>query len=198
MDTDGIKNWAIDYIGRGLDSDRFCYHGLGHTRNVACDVACFGAESGCGEPEKQLLAAAAWLHDAGFVTSGQVAHEVESARIAAEVLPGFGATAAEIDQVTKLILATDLASRPAGRLEEIMRDADIGHTGTDRFGQEAALLRREIAVGGKSFTDLEWYRFELAFLEAHPFFTEAARRLRGEKRLANAEKLKSLIALGLK
>ena len=64
-------------------------------------------------------------------------------------------------------------------LEELMRDADLGRLGTEDFPERALLFRRELEQGGRSFTDLEFWRTEAAFLNGVNYFSEAARRLRG-------------------
>jgi hypothetical protein len=57
-------------------------------------------------------------------------------------------------------------------------------------------LRRELAFYEDEFTDREWYREQIKFLESHSYFTASARRLRDRGKLRNIEKLKKkLVAL---
>ena len=58
-------------------------------------------------------------------------------------------------------------------------DADLGGLGTDGFPEQSQRFRRELEQGGRSFTDLEFWRTEAAFLNGVNYFSEAARRLRG-------------------
>ena len=178
MDEKRVEEWAVKWIGENLDPRRWCYHHLGHVRDVVADAAEFGRLSGLPEPELSLLRAAGWLHDTGYAID-PANHEEASARKAQEVLPQLGCTPEETLRVTGLIRATSLEREPAELAERIMRDADIGRLGTADFVGAALLLRRELAHCGRQFTDLECWQFESGFLGKTEFYTAAARRLRG-------------------
>jgi predicted metal-dependent HD superfamily phosphohydrolase len=178
MDDKRARDWALEWIGRNLDPQRWCYHHLWHIRHVAEDVAEFGCAAGVSAGELSCLVSAAWLHDTGYATDPR-RHEEASAKIAREVLPGLGATAAETELVASLILATWPVLTPHTPLEKLMRDADVGQLGTPNFLEAALLLRRELERGGKVFTEHEFWSFERNFLARIDFFTDIAKKLRG-------------------
>lgn len=192
MDEKRVKEWALEWIGRNLDPDRWCYHQLWHVRRVVEDVTEFGCAAGVSAEELSLLRSAAWLHDAGYATDPKH-HEEASARIALEILPGLGVSAGDADTIAALILATDPSRNLESPLEKLIRDADIGQVGSSRFFEAVELLRRELAQNGKHFTDLEFWRFERDFLCNINFRTEAARKLRGP----GLERNRSLVAARL-
>ena len=79
-------------------------------------------------------------------------------------------------------------------LEKIICDADLSYLGTDSFFEKADLFRKELAGEDIVYTDRDWLKFELDFMEKHAYFTEAARKLRGPGKSRNTEKLRSLAA----
>src|SRR6266536_2303068 len=87
-----------------------------------------------------LLLTAAWFHDLGFVEQPQY-HELISARIAVQVLPGFGYTDEQVEIVRWAILATALPQAPQNVLEQILTDADLDVLGRDAFMKRSDDLR---------------------------------------------------------
>ena len=135
-----------------------------------------------------LLLAAAWFHDLGFVEQPQY-HELISARIAVQVLPGFGYTSEHVEIVRWAILATILPQDPQNLLERILTDADLDILGRDDFMLRSGELRQLSSFGGE-YTDREWYSRQLKFLESHSYFTASARTLRNAGKLKNIRKLR--------
>jgi uncharacterized protein len=135
-----------------------------------------------------LLLTAAWFHDLGFVEQPRY-HELISARIAVQVLPGFGYTNKQVEIVRWAILATAIPQYPQSLLERILTDADLDVLGRDDFMLTNDNLRRELALFGQEFSDLDWYSRQLQFLEAHTYFTDSARALRDTGQLKNIRML---------
>src|SRR5882672_213018 len=83
------------------------YHNADHARDVYDAVKRIGEGEHISDHEMKLLLTAAWFHDAGFlkIVDG---HEIESCRIAQEILPGFGYTPEEINSICGMIMATRL------------------------------------------------------------------------------------------
>lgn len=197
MDERRAKEWALEWIGKHLDPQRWCYHHLWHVRHVVEDVTGFGREAGVSAHELSCLISAAWLHDTGYATDPH-RHEEASAKIAREVLPGLGASADETEQIASLIMATRPVRTPETLPEKLMRDADVGQLGTPNFLDAALLLRRELEQGGQIFSEREFWRFERNFLARTCFFSDVAQTLRGpgleRSRALVAEKLAALEA----
>ena len=55
-------------------------------------------------------------------------------------------------------------------------------------------LRTELKEHGKDFTDAEWLKFEIDFLEKHQYFTETSRKNREPKKQQYLKELKEALA----
>lgn len=169
------------------------YHGITHTRDDVVPAAelLAGMEGIQGE-SLSLLLTAAWFHDLGFVEQ-PLYHELISARIAGEVLPGFEYTNEQVEIVRWAILATALPQSPTSLLEEILTDADLDVLGRDDFMLRNGNLRRELSFFGKVYSDAEWYTGQLKFVESHTYFTISARTLRDAGKSRNVADLKRIL-----
>ncbi len=192
VDFEGAKNYALDRLTHELKPDRY-YHSLYHTRDdVVPAVKRLAELSGLGEEEQLLLITAAYFHDMGHIYSTN-GHEAISANIAREVLPRFGYSPGQIEQIAGIIMATRMPQSPQTPLEQIMADADLDSLGRDDFIATGNRLRQELAVDGRVFSDEDWYRYEIAMLQGHTYFTEAARSLRDPGKARNLAHLYTLL-----
>ena len=184
------KQYALHRLEREL-SPNLLYHGIKHTRdNVVPAVERLAGMEGIQGDLLSLLLTAAWFHDLGFVEQSQY-HELISARIAVQVLPGFNYNNEQVEIVRWAILATILPQDPQNLLEQILTDADLDSLGRDDFMLRNGELRRELAFFGREFTDREWYSRQLKFLESHTYFTISARTLRDAGKSKNIRKLRN-------
>lgn len=177
---------AIAQLRNRLDPN-LTYHDLWHTEHdLLPGVARLARISGVAEDDVQLLRVAAAFHDIGFIeiSNGQE-HEIVSARIAAQVLPEFGFSNRQIEQIMGMILATRLPQSPRNFLEEVLADADLDVLGREDFFQRNERLRQEMAYFGQKMTDVEWLFFQSSFLQQHAYFTAAAKSLRDEMKRAH-------------
>jgi uncharacterized protein len=188
------KEYAENRLAREL-SPKLVYHGLIHTRDeVVPAVERLAGMEGIRGKQLNLLRTAAWFHDLGYVESA-VYHELIGARIAVAVLPSFGYGPDDVELVRWAILATALPQSPGSLLEEILTDADLDVLGRDDFMKRNRDLRQELAFLGKQYTDEQWFRQQLRFLEGHQYFTAAARHFRNKQKLENLNELKKILAL---
>lgn len=186
------KQYVLDRLEREL-SPNLLYHGITHTRDdVVPAVEMLAREEGIRGESLNLLLTAAWFHDLGFVEQ-PLHHELISARIAVQVLPGFGYTDKQVEIVRWAILATALPQSPKTVLEKILTDADLDVLGRDDFMFRNDKLRREIAFFGKEFTDRDWYVGQLKFVQTHTYFTASARTLWNAGQLKNIADLKHIL-----
>lgn len=186
------RQYAEHRLERDL-SPNLLYHGIAHTRGEVVPAAEELARMEGVEGEAlYLLLTAAWFHDIGHVEQSRY-HELISARIAGEVLPGFGYTERQVETVRWAILATALPQSPRNLLEQILVDADLDVLGRESFMQRNHDLRRELASLGEEFTDEQWYTRQLNFVERHTYFTSAARSLRDPQKLLNIAELKNML-----
>ena len=196
VDLLDLEAWVRGHLSAGLD-ERLTYHDIAHTIDDVAPAARRLAEAeGMAPPSRRAIEAAALLHDVGF-TERYAGHEQASAAIARRVLPRFGFDPATIDRIEGMILATAIDREPGTREQEIVVDADLAVLGRNDFRERNRDLRRELELRGTEYSDLEWYRGQVRFLEHHSFFTEAARARYGERKRANLAWLRSrLLACG--
>ncbi len=192
-DFQAAKQYALGRLARELSPD-LVYHSLEHTRDEVVPAAERLAllEGVTGEP-LLLLRTAAYFHDIGFVER-YLDNEVIAVRIAAENLPRFGYTPEQIEAIRGIIMVTRLPQTPHNHLEEIMADADLDGLGRDDFIQRERALRGEWLALGRSYTEEEWYREQVSFLQSHHYFTESARRLRDAGKQRNIECCSQILA----
>jgi uncharacterized protein len=191
-DFERAKQYALGRLERELPAS-LTYHCLAHTRDdVVPAVERLAALEGVDGEKLFLLRTAAYYHDLGFVE--QVAdHETTAVRIADEILPSFGYSPAQIDVIGDIILATKIPQDPHTHLEEIMADADLDLFGRDDFWLLNRALRAELEALGQPMTDEEWYGSQLAFLQAHHYFSLSARTLHRELKQRHIEELATLL-----
>lgn len=189
-DFNAAINYALSRLENEL-SPQFLYHSFTHTRDdVLVAARKFAKRSQLSATDRHLLEVGAVFHDIGFLylTNG---HEQRGAELAQEILPGFGFSNPQIEQISSMILATRLPQSPCNLLEELLADADLDVLGRDDFLERNELLRQEIALAGKTFSDEQWYAQQLKFLESHTYFSEAARHVRGKGKNKNINLLKN-------
>jgi uncharacterized protein len=174
-------------------SPKLLYHGFAHTRDEVVPSAelLAGMEGVYGE-SLDLLRTAAWYHDIGFIEQPPN-HEMISARIAVDVLPGFGYTDSQIEIVKGAILATTIPQSPTSILEKIVADADLNVLGRKDFLQRNNDLRRELAFFGKEYSDVEWFTGQLKFIKKHTFFTASALALLNGQKLLNIAAMENVL-----
>ncbi len=177
-DYAGAITHALERLRTELPAD-LLYHSVWHTEHDVMPSALRLARltDHVGEADLHLLEVAAAYHDLGFVEQAQN-HEMISARIAAQTLPALAFNSRQIECIMGMILATRLPQSPRTVLEQILADADLDVLGReDFFPRNADLLQESIRLG-RPFTQEEWNRQQLNFLQQHTYFTTAARALR--------------------
>lgn len=169
------------------------YHGIWHTKEeVVPAVERLADMEGIQGQDRLLLLTGAWFHDLGFVEQA-THHELIGARIAIQVLPGFGFTNVEVEIVRWIILATALPQSPNTLSEKIMADADLDVLGREDFLPRNEALRSELAEGNKVFSDLDWFTSQIKFLESHSYFTASSHKLRDEQKRKNLAALRETL-----
>jgi uncharacterized protein len=196
MDTPNLQQarlYAVQRLERELPS-ALTYHCLAHTlEGVVPAVERLAALEGVNGENLPLLRTAAYYHDLGFVERSD-GHEAISARLAAEVLPRFGYSAAQIDVIRGIILATRYPFEPHDHFESIMVDADLDVLGRNDFWLRNHALRVEReALAGQRSTDEEWFGSQLAFMHAHHYFTAGAQSLRQAHKQRHMDEMAGLL-----
>lgn len=193
MDFEGIEKFTLRTLEETLP-DILTYHNAAHTREVIAACKEFATAENVKGDDLAILLTAAAMHDTGFLTQYKK-NEVLACAFAEKELPQFGCDESEISKICRIIMATSIPQKPSQDiLEKIICDADLSYLGTESFFEKADLLRKELAFQDITYTDKDWLKFELDFMETHSYFTEAARTLRGPDKTRNTEKLRSLSA----
>ena len=152
------------------------FHSLDHVTNVAKWVVKLGQFHNLSERDLFLLELAAWMHDLGFKECYH-GHEKASSKMIGEHLEAK-LTPAEIQVIQNLIAATQMPQKPHNLMEEILCDADLAHLGSNEYYDWLEKLREEwVETLGKSWSDSDWYAFNVDFLSNHSYHTEAAKTL---------------------
>ncbi|HNP94480.1 MAG TPA: DUF5706 domain-containing protein [Cyclobacteriaceae bacterium] len=170
--------------------DKFAYHNIRHTQQVAEAVTEIGTQSGLTDDQMETALIAAWIHDTGY-KQGCESHERYSAEAAEKLLREWGATEDKIRAVNDAIQATMMPQNPKDIVGEVLCDADLSHLANGDLLEVSAKLREEMAqTKDKKFTDEEWINFNLQFLENHKYFTAYGKDVLEEKKRRNIKKLR--------
>jgi uncharacterized protein len=172
---------ARDYVIIRLENELsplLAYHSAYHTlQEVVPAVVRLASMEKVGGEDRLLLLTAAYYHDLGFIRQRQ-GHEAVSIEIAKETLPTYGYSENQIDIICGIIRATSIPQSPTNLLEMIMADADLDYLGHENFWNRSRDLRQELKNFGTQFSDVEWYTYQIQFIQAHQYFTASAKSTR--------------------
>lgn len=188
MDFDGLKAYIWQKMETGFPG-HLHYHNPAHVRDVYQAAEKLALAEGVSSGDTCALLTAVLFHDTGFMR-GETGHEELSCQIAREDLPRFGYSPAEVDTICRLILATRIPQKPTNHLEEIICDADLDYLGRDDFWEIGNRLFEELRVKGYVQTIREWNEIQVAFLEAHRYFTRTAQNARNPTKARHLNELK--------
>ncbi len=189
---ESLKEYAIKFLS-GKEFERYYYHNEIHTLDVYYSSKRYSKLEGLNKEERELLLAAALLHDFGYAKVYD-RNEPEGAKMAGIILPKYGFNMDEVKIVQNIILETEFPQHPYDKLGYIICDADLDVLGTKRFLRRTMDLKKEVEEAkGVKYTNAEWYKSQIKLLESHEFFTESARRLRSDGQKRNLEKLQALL-----
>ncbi|RZJ66393.1 MAG: phosphohydrolase [Flavobacterium sp.] len=155
-------------------SASFTYHNFKHTKRVVKAAQILASSENLTPDETTAIELAAWFHDSGYV-NGADRHEQKSIAIfnefaSQENIPDDIASLAK-----NLIAVTEMCNEPVTLLENIMRDADSSHFGSEDYEKIAGKLREEWSMQGKTFSDYEWCSGNIKMLtKLHSFRTAYA------------------------
>jgi HD superfamily phosphodiesterase len=167
------------------------YHSIDHTRNVVDRANEIAAHYELSEKDITMLNIGAWFHDVGHLYTDPSLHEQKSAEILKEWLADKGDYAGLADETVKLILATKLSNTPQGLTQEIIKDADTYHFGTQEFKKIDKLMKKEMALRNHPVND--WEKNTLILLESHQFYTSYCKEHLDTGKQKNMAKLKKKV-----
>lgn len=163
----------------------YYYHNSNHTVEVVDTARIIALNSGLSDTETESVLIASWFHDSGL-TKVYKGHEDISALLAKSFLSEISHPSKLIDLIATIILATKMPHSPQNILEEIISDADISHMGKDIFDERSLQLRKEWeAVYNRTYTEEEWLKINIEFMEENHFYTEYCKKNLNDIRLKN-------------
>jgi uncharacterized protein len=186
-----LKQIVFDKLNKELPKHLY-YHSLGHVVDVYEAAMRIADSEGINPQEKNLLATAVLFHDSGFIYQSKN-HEEKGIEIAKEMLPTYGYSPDEIEQICGMIMATKIPQAPHNKLEEIICDADLDYLGRDDFWEIGNSLHKEILASGMDMSVKEWNELQSRFLTAHHYFTPTAINERKQKKQKHLDTIKTLI-----
>jgi len=130
------------------------------------------------EQEDRLLVRTAALMLLTGLTQTYHNFENRSSVIAREILPAFGYSETQIDQISNLILATKLPFSPTSKLETILIDATMEYIGRPDYTHQIKSLYQELKEAGSKINGQQFKKQQLELLFTFEFNTLAAKRLR--------------------
>ncbi len=157
------------------------YHNADHTRYVIAHAEHLAISENITGEERVLLKTAALFHDAGFLQQSH-GHEEISCIMAREFLPGYGYNDNQVEQICRMIMATQLPQSPTDKLSEILCDADLYYIGEKNYFGNVDKMFLEFRHAGDVNTETEWQLRQVEFLSTHHYFTPTAQaKLEGKK-----------------
>lgn len=166
------------------------YHNIRHTRDVVDAVKEIGIHEGLTDEELEACIAAAWLHDIGHKVAPED-HEQRAIAMAGELFNHIRTPVGTITMVTNAILATRMPQKPRSLVEQVLCDADLAYLASPRFRDIGNLLRAEMALGGRRFTEEEWRDFNLDFIRNHQYHTTYGQQVMEANKQKNAKRLQA-------
>lgn len=176
MDPQAARSYILERLRNGLPPAR-TYHSLEHTLDVYASVVDIAEQEGITGEGLILLKIAALYHDAGF-TVRDMDHEQAGCEIVRTKLPEFGFSAAQVEFICEMIMATKIPQSPHNKLARILCDADLDYLGRGDFDRIGQALFSEFRHYGVVSTEREWNELQVRFLERHSYFTATNKRLR--------------------
>lgn len=189
VDFNNLRTHIINQL-KSLLPDYLSYHDLPHTIDVEKAVIRYANLEGISKEDLLLLRTAALFHDAGFILQY---HQNEDVGIgmASSTLPRYGYSNEQIEIIVAIINSTKRSVEPVTLLEQIMCDADHDYIGRPEYHIIAKKLRDEFAINNETFTEQEWVKFQLEFLEnQHVYYTETANNIRSISKNTRIKELK--------
>lgn len=169
-----LQSFVIELLKEKL-SPFLYYHNVGHTLYVQDKAAEISRYENCSENDMALLDVAALWHDTGYINT-YLRHEEESCTLAKQHLPSFDYSAADIDIICGMIMATRMPQSPHNKLEEIIADADLAYLGTPAAAIQADELFRELQHRNPILTKRQWLKTQINFLQNHHYFTSYCKK----------------------
>lgn len=172
--------------------DNLSFHNLKHTVNVSTQVELIGRAEGISDEEMILVQTAGLFHDSGFL-DGYENHKQTSCYYARDMLPKYGYSENQIEDICKLIMSTRMPVSPVNKQEEILCDANLMYLGRIDCIQMMKNQAKEMVDYNVISSEMEWFEKQIEFIKNHEFFTATARALREVSKEEQRKNMEELI-----
>jgi predicted metal-dependent HD superfamily phosphohydrolase len=171
------QDYASQLITTKVSKD-VTFHTLLHTREVVAACTKIAEQENLPADDLLALMVAAWFHDTGYSAGQARGHEGVSVQHAIAFFGSHPVEETFAEKVKGCIMATRMPQNPQSKIEEILCDADLFHLGSPNFKEKSRLLRKElIDFNGEEWSKKDWRQNNIAFLEAHNYFTAYGRKI---------------------
>lgn len=193
MNYRAAKQYILNRLRTEL-SVQLYYHGLHHTLDVLKMATKIALEEGVRGHDLVLVKTAALFHDAGFVKNKHTGHEAEGCVIVRDQLSQLGYSAADIEKICAMIMATKIPQAPGNLLEQIICDADLDYLGRTDFYLIGNTLFREMQHYHLISDEIAWNKLQVSFLSGHRFHTRTSKALRDPVKQQYLKQLQLVVA----
>ena len=186
--TTKAELYARDFAQKNI-AKSYLFHSVNHFAETVKAAIELGVDYQLREDDLEEIVVAMWFHDLGF-HQGWEHHEERSAELAAAFLVENQVSPDRIERVKKYILATKKTAIPQNIGEQIVRDADTAHIGDKKYFDTLSRLRGEWETHGeKKYSEKDWIKLNLEFLNNHKFYTTVAQNKFGDRKRKHLLKL---------
>jgi predicted metal-dependent HD superfamily phosphohydrolase len=184
----GAEDYVSAYLDQWLPKTRY-FHNIDHTRQVVAQCQAMATAYALPVPDVDVLLLAAWFHDVGYCF-GSTDHEESSIAILLSFLSDYHMPEKSVAGIEQLILATEMGFEPEILLEKIICDADSWHLGSPDYFTWSDKLQKEVAsFERKDIADRDWNKGNIAFFQAHQYYTDYAIKNWSDQKRVNLDKL---------
>ncbi|GAB4252135.1 MAG: hypothetical protein Kow0079_06700 [Vicingaceae bacterium] len=189
IDFKNLEAYIINRLTNEL-SDKLLYHNLNHTLYVTSSAETIAKKEKLDKKSIELIKTAALFHDLGYIKQYNNNEPIATLE-AIEALPKFGYEQGDILLVCKMIMATSIKVTPNNLLEYIICDADHYYFGDQDVSIIANNLRKEMENYNIYYSDIDWLKLQIKYLEKHKYYTETAIKSREHQKQAYIKFLKT-------
>ncbi|MEY8761364.1 Pycsar system effector family protein [Chryseobacterium tongliaoense] len=174
-----ILNKAKNYV-ESLFKDKlssvYFYHNFIHTTYTVNKAEEIMKSTPVSKEDQEKVLLALWFHDTGYIESAWN-HEEEGVKIVRNFLQNENYPPNDIEDVSKLILATKITYEPQNLLEKIVKDADCSHFASHDYNDISDALRKEWELTNvRCYSNDEWNEGNLDMLKnKHKYYTDYAK-----------------------
>ncbi len=170
------------------------YHSFSHTEDTVKECKKILESEPGVDVDHDLILIAALFHDTGYLEKYE-GHEDASCQIAEKFLHEKGMSEENIAIVRDLIVSTRSGAVPCNKAQQVLHDADYANITRKDFFEKGNLLRREWELKlNRTYTDLEWERLQLEFLETHRFYTVFGQKKLEPGKASNIIRVKEMMS----